>query len=65
MSDSETLLVALNALEDRLVGRADNALRTAATHPDWTARMESGARASAYRTALSDLRETLLEIAKR
>lgn len=46
----------LGDVEKRLQARADNAGRSADTHPDKDARRDAAVRELAYRTALADLR---------
>ncbi len=46
----------LGDVERRLQDRADNAAKSADTHPDKDARHDAAVRELAYRTALADLR---------
>ena len=61
----EAFVAALDALDAQLQGRVDNAHRTVELHSDWTARIEAAARACAYRVALADLRELVVEPVER
>lgn len=49
-------VAAVEAVEERLTGRLESALRSAATHPDARVRDLAAARGEAYRTAIEDVR---------